>query len=157
MISLKSAVGSVKDLNVKKKQSRFYSRTKVNIGQDLQEYTKNLLAEYALDSHVAAKRKYNTAIVIGFGHNTYYKLNERFALLAGLESQIRYSTGGDVFRGVYESAWWYKEESFNFKEYFRLNAKLGFKVNLNKKVSVETYGLVGMNIIKLSNSYSGYG
>ena len=158
----KNKTRSVVNKNVKivnksvKEENRFYGKVRVGVGYEYQKYAggdiENLKDTARITPGYDIKRS-NQAPVISLGYNLYYKLNNRFALLGGLEAQGRYPVSGSNVVSFYTFD---SVQKVKFGEYFRLNTKFGVKTNLNKKLDVETYGIIGMNVATLKTDYANY-
>ena len=162
VVSKKSKQKSVKvnQVNSDKNKTRSVVNKNVKIvnrvGYEYQKYAggdiENLKDTARITPGYDIKRS-NQAPVISLGYNLYYKLNNRFALLGGLEAQGRYPVSGSNVVSFYTFD---SVQKVKFGEYFRLNTKFGVKTNLNKKLDVETYGIIGMNVATLKTDYANY-
>lgn len=126
-----------------KNNKNFYGKVRLGLGYESQKYTGSDVKD-VFDNIDFGKNKSNQAPVISLGYNLYYRLNKKFELLGGLEIQGRYAIKGKDFVS-------FDNGSVEYNEFLRLSAKLGFKTNLNKKVAVETYGIIGGNMVQHKN------
>ena len=145
LISLAISVFSFSNMQgaYAKNNKNFYGKVRLGLGYEYQKYTGSDVND-VFDSVDSGKNKSNQAPVISLGYNLYYKLNKKFELLSGLEVQGRYAIKGRDFIS-------FDNGSVEYNEFLRLSAKFGVKTNLNKKVAVETYGIIGGNMVQHKN------
>ena len=145
LISLAISVFSFSNMQgaYAKNNKNFYGKVRLGLGYEYQKYTGSDVND-VFDSVDSGKNKSNQAPVISLGYNLYYKLNKKFELLSGLEVQGRYAIKGKDFIS-------FDNGSVEYNEFLRLSAKFGVKTNLNKKVAVETYGIIGGNMVQHKN------
>ena len=130
-------------------ESKVFVKTKIGIGYDAQIYSgevKDMIKE--ADDAGLSVNKVNRAPIISLGSNLYFNLSNVFKPFIGFEAQGRLPVlGKNVFKN--------KNNNFNFNfntqfnEYFRLNAKLGSRINIGKNFAFEPYALGGINFTEM--------
>ena len=136
-------------------ESKVFVKTKIGIGYDAQIYSgevKDMIKE--ADDAGLSVNKVNRAPIISLGSNLYFNLSNVFKPFIGFEAQGRLPVFGNDFE---DKASWLsvpslKEKKYSeiqFNEYFRLNAKLGSRINIGKNFAFEPYALGGINFTEM--------
>ena len=181
LISLKSAVGSVKGLNVKKKKSRFYGRANVNIGYGYQKAALSttkvepIVEPGAYAFRFTDKWKDNkmtsNSVVAKVGYNFYINTGTFFDPFVGADLQGRMFIGdkvgnsylhndvsrvasSDTPRVIRDEVTGSRAFNTSFKEFAKLSGKIGGKINICKGFSLEISGIGGMNVMGISQKES---
>lgn len=140
---------------------KIYGKAVGKIGISAQTYTGDIKDIVDQDTTGdTTKNKANVALSLSVGYNLYYKVNSFLHPFVGLEAQGRVPVFGSKFldykglrTGGYVSIDGF---TYDFKDFFRFNAKFGAKMNISQKFALQPYALLGMNVMKLKHTSEGY-
>ncbi len=148
-----------------KKDSRFSLKSSVYVGAGYSDYNAtDTMSEYII-SRSSAIESYNNSNnvkryspIIGFDVNLYFRLIKNLQLFAGLDAMTRnlgaatyeYNKVGVLTLSLDRQA--YNYLNVTFREYLRLSAKFGARINICKNLAIEPYVLGGINISSINYS-----
>lgn len=139
---------------------KIYGKAVGKIGVSAQTYTGDLKDITDQDTTGdTTKNKANVALSLSAGYNLYYKASSFLNPFVGLEAQGRVPVYGSKlldYEGLHIGG--YIDEngvSYDFKDFFRFNAKFGTKMNISQKFALQPYALLGMNVMQFKTSADG--
>lgn len=154
-----------KIVNTIKSSSNFYGKANIYIGHAMM-YSNNydvtatlgLSNKYVNINNSVSKMNKNISGVLILNYNFYYKLTNFIHPFIGVDIMSKYPFSSDnefsfKMNGDYIDSipCYYNldvKESVKLKEYGRVNARLGAKINFHKNFSIEPYALAGLNVTR---------
>ena len=139
---------------------KIYGKAVGKIGLSAQTYTGDLKDITDQDTTGdTTKNKANLAVTLSAGYNVYYKASSFLNPFVGLEAQGRVPVYGSKLvevEGMHIGQVFNVDGyTYDFKDFFRFNAKFGAKMNISQKVALQPYALLGMNLMQFKASFEG--
>lgn len=165
VIVVKDKSNDTKMVNTIKSNSNFYGKANIYIGHAMMysnsydvTATLGLSNKYVNINNSVSKMNKNISGVLILNYNFYYKLTNFIHPFIGVDIMSKYPFSSDnefnfKMNGDYIDSipCYYNldvKESVKLKEYGRVNARLGAKINFHKNFSIEPYALAGLNVTR---------